>query len=181
MTALIAAALLIAPVKAPQMGLNVGETMIAYDPYHLTGPDQGTETCPVCEYLNRPMVIVWSFRQDPRELSPLLRRIEEATDRHEKHEFKSFFTFLTNEWNAKNLRKELPEWATENAAQLTSITVLPHDNEAVERAKFPTDGSVRNVVWVFKNRQISHKWVNIKADKPTVDAIIGAIEWQVKR
>ncbi|MDI9639989.1 hypothetical protein QPK87_20070 [Kamptonema cortianum] len=30
----------------PESGLNVGQNVIAFHPYHVAGPDKGTDTCP---------------------------------------------------------------------------------------------------------------------------------------
>ncbi|MCS7192677.1 MAG: hypothetical protein NZ937_06840 [Armatimonadetes bacterium] len=33
--------------KAPDTGLKVGDSVPAYNPIHVAGPDKGTNTCPV--------------------------------------------------------------------------------------------------------------------------------------
>jgi hypothetical protein len=42
---LVMAGLLLA-VEGPESGLNIGATVPAFNPVHVTGPDKGTTKCP---------------------------------------------------------------------------------------------------------------------------------------
>ena len=60
-------------------GLDLGETVEPWRPIHVAGPDRGTTACPVCTYLDKPAVIV--FTKDGDNAVELARRRPGRHDR----------------------------------------------------------------------------------------------------
>src|SRR5271156_998321 len=76
----------------PQSGLQKGESVEPWNPIHVAGPDRGTNTCPVCSYLERPVVVI--FAKDSVETIKLAMRLEKLVATHQKNELKGVLTVL---------------------------------------------------------------------------------------
>jgi len=69
-------------------GLQPGEEAAAWNPIHVAGPDRGTTKCPICTYLERPMVVI--FTKDSTNAAALAARLERLVANHARHELKGF-------------------------------------------------------------------------------------------
>ena len=56
-------------------GLRPGEEVSAWEPMHVAGPHAGTKTCPVCTYLEAPVLL--AFARDMAAAEPLAAPLEE--------------------------------------------------------------------------------------------------------
>jgi len=71
---MISLALFVA-LAMPGPGLQPGDTLAAFEPYHVTGPYAETTNCPICEWGIGPMVIVWTQMKDPESLRKVVSLI----------------------------------------------------------------------------------------------------------
>jgi protocatechuate 3,4-dioxygenase beta subunit len=73
-------------------GLELGETVEPWRPIHVAGPDRGTTACPVCTYLDKPAVVV--FTKDGENAVELARRVEALVKAHGDNGLKGFVVVL---------------------------------------------------------------------------------------
>lgn len=65
---------------SPGSGLRPGEQVEPWNPLHVTGPDRGTNVCPLCTYLDKPVVVV--FAKDTANTAQLVARLEPLARKH---------------------------------------------------------------------------------------------------
>src|SRR3954454_6756624 len=81
-----------AQAAKPTSGLAPGEDVVPWNPVHVAGPDQGTNACPVCTYLERPAVLI--FTKDGMNAAALAARVEALVAAHKDRELKGFVAVL---------------------------------------------------------------------------------------
>jgi protocatechuate 3,4-dioxygenase, beta subunit len=161
------------PAKGVDSGLRVGEMAPAYDPTHVAGPDKGTETCPVCKYGKRPAVQAWINGDDPENMKGLAEAMHDAVVKHSGKEFKAFIVVVADKPSAG---RDLQKWAETLPFQDVAVTFLPKNSDAIEQYKINLDSAVKNTVFVYRDRKIDSKFVNLKADDKGKQELLAAID-----
>src|SRR5579871_4119858 len=64
----------------PGSGLRPGEEVSAWEPIHIAGPHAGTKTCPVCTYLEAPVLL--AFAKDVNAAGNLAKPLEDIATAH---------------------------------------------------------------------------------------------------
>jgi hypothetical protein len=91
-----------------QSGIPVGESVKAFSPQHVTGPDAGKASCLVCKHGESPVVAIFA-REIDDTLTGLLKKVDEATVANRKKEMGSFVIFLNKTEEMEKAAKELGE------------------------------------------------------------------------
>lgn len=163
LTALAVLALPAVAMIGVESGLDVGDTVSMMAPTHLSGPDKGTKNCPSCTYGDRPAVQVWlSPTETPENIEAIAKTVSKAVKKNKKAEFKGFLINLTfcddcvdkAEKTAKHFKYDNISFAT-----------LASSDKAVKSYKINTSKEVTNTIFVYKNKKVVAKFVNLKADK----------------
>jgi protocatechuate 3,4-dioxygenase beta subunit len=155
-------------------GLEVGDMTSAFTPTHLSGPDKGTDTCPVCKYGARPAVQAWVNGDSEENVTAIMKTVNGSIDKS-KADLKGFVVYLTMceacEGQAASLAKKA------ETAKMTSIAVTELDmkDQAVKAYKVNTDAEVKNTIFVYANRKVVAKFVNLKADEKGLGELKAAI------
>ncbi|MBX3114585.1 MAG: hypothetical protein KF824_04815 [Fimbriimonadaceae bacterium] len=169
--AAIAALALPVFASAPDSGLKVGEMTSAFEPHHVSGPDKGTDTCPVCKYGNRPAVQVWVNGDAPENVVAIANDLDKKMA-SSKAEFRAFVVYLTHCEKCVEMSGTI---AGKVKGEKVAVTNLPIDSPAVGDYKVNTDTAVKNTVFVYKNRKVVAKFVNLKGDEAGLKALNAAI------
>jgi hypothetical protein len=159
-------------------GPKKGEALSAFEPTHVTGADARTDTCPVCKYGNLPAVQVWvngNPTADVKKVAATLERRMVALN-GDGLRFKTFMIFKSS--NAKKIEGTLSEMAKANHLREVALTWLPPTSEALKQ--YQINPGAETTVLVYKNRQVTDKFVNLKADAAGLKALNLAIEKIVK-
>ncbi|MDR3689575.1 MAG: hypothetical protein P4L46_09370 [Fimbriimonas sp.] len=158
---------------AAKSGLAVGEMVSAFEPTHVTGPDAGSKTCPVCKYGNTPAVQVWVNGDKIGNVAKIADALEGAIKMEGPSKLKGFVVFIkpTGESDAKiqNLLRMVA-----NQCHLQHVGLLFVDgsaNEAVGEYKINTAASVKNTVIVYRDRKVSANFVNLVGDDGGIKAL----------
>src|SRR5947209_8769347 len=108
-TALVAVAFVLGVASAadPTSGPQVGEEVHGFHPYNCTGDHAGEKHCLICENGPNPVAIIFA-RQVTPELTKLIKRIDQVTDKNKKRGMGSFVVLLSD---SDNLEMELKELA----------------------------------------------------------------------
>lgn len=172
--ALTASALTVAAFAADS-GLKVGELMLSFHPKHVSGPDKDTDACPPCTYGNLPMVQVWVNGDDMGNVLEISKNLEKAMEAKKRAQLKAFVIVLTDKANIRQTAVALEAAASKAGFKDLAVTYLPKTDRAVKDYKVNTAPDVKNTVFLFKDRTVLTKFVNLKADEAGLASLNTAI------
>lgn len=181
-TKLIGAAIVAAGVytfAGPDSGLAVGESVTPFHPTHVTGPDKGTDTCPPCKYGNRPAVQVWVNGDSERNVTKIARKLNEWVASNKEAELKGFVIFLVDEPNQK-AEQMIRDLAQANSLGNIGMAWLKKTDDAVKNYKVNLSGDVKNTIFVYKNKKVVQKFVNLEATEEGLNNFGQAVMTAVK-
>ena len=156
-----------------ESGLKVGETVSPFHPTHITGPLAGTNNCPPCTFGARPQVQVWVNDDNMMNVVHIARMLDKAMQDKSKSELKAFVILLTDK--PEETGKFLEALAQRIGAKNVGLAYLKRDDEAVRDYKVNVGGDVKNTIFVYKNKTVSEKFVNLKADEKGLGDLSAAI------
>jgi len=152
-------------------GLEVGEMVTPFHPTHVSGPDKGTDTCPPCKYGALPAVQVWVNNDDDANVMGIAKSLS-AEVGASKVDLKAFVIKLSSCDACVTSTKDL---AAKGKFENIAMAYLPNKDTAVKNYKVNTDASVKNTVFVYRDRKVVAKFVNLKADKAGLGDLHAAI------
>lgn len=155
-------------------GLEVGEMVTPFHPTHLSGPDKGTDTCPPCKYGTRPAVQAWINGDSDENVSSIMKTLNGSVAKS-KADLKGFVIYLATDEAGAKKAATLAKSAEKNKMDGIAVAKLDSGNEAVKNYKVNTDASVKNTIFVYKNRKVVAKFVNLKADEKGLGELKAAI------
>lgn len=180
-TALISfAALALAPAFGAfgmDSGLPKGANLPAFDPTHVTGPDAGTNTCPVCKYGPTPAVQVWVNGDSLDHVAAIAKNLESklaSTNSAGTPKLKAFVVFV-NKTNDSGLPAKLQQLAAKNGLKQVSLVWVTAGNRAVSEYAINLDPKIKNTVFVYRNRTVQSKFVNLEATTKGIGSLNSAI------
>lgn len=172
---IVVAAATILPAFAfgPDSGLKVGEMVTPFHPTHVTGPLKGTDGCPPCTYGNRPQVQVWVNGDDHKNVFTIAKTLDDAIKANKKSEFKAFVIVLTD--NPAETKAHLAKLA-EKTGDDVALAFLKKGDQAVGNYKVKIAPDVKNTVFVYRDRTVKTKFVNLVADEKGLAALKTSIQ-----
>jgi hypothetical protein len=173
--ALAASALSVAAFAADS-GLKVGEMVSAFHPKHVAGPHKGTDACPPCTYGNLPMVQVWVNGDDMGNVLEISKTLEKAVEAKKRSQFKAFVIVLTDKAKSKETAAALEAAAAKAGFNDLAVAYLSKDDHAIKDYKVNTAADVKNTIFVYKDRTVQTKFVNLKGDKAGLSSLNTAID-----
>ena len=157
-------------------GLAVGEAVSAFEPTHVTGPDKGTNTCPVCKYGATSAVQVWVNGDSMANVAKIASTLEKRIDAAGTKNLKSFVLFVAKPGNEGDLSKKLEKVASDNNLKYVALCYVPKSDESVGVYKINTESDVKNTVLVYTHRKVTDKFVNLKADEEGLASLNSAVD-----
>jgi protocatechuate 3,4-dioxygenase beta subunit len=136
-------------------GLELGDTVEPWRPIHVAGPDRGTTACPVCTYLDKPAVVV--FTKDGENAIEFARRVEALVTAHRDKVLKGFVVVLdsTPERLAKMARRA-------SVSRSALCYPDPSSREADLRA-YKINPAATSTILVYKNYAVAARFVDLSA------------------
>lgn len=166
-----------------ESGLKRGDNLPAFDPTHVTGPDKGTDTCPVCKYGPTPAVQVWVADGNVDELAKIASTLETSIASAAKNgkQLKAFVVFVNGGCGNVNsccatpdaLKKTIETIAKKANVKEVSLVYVKSDDPSLKAYKI--NAEAKNTVFVYKNRKVVEKFVNLGADSKNLAALQTAI------
>lgn len=155
-------------------GLGRGQPLPAYEPKHVTGADAGSNTCPVCKYGALPAVQVWVNGLPDANVAALATHLDGITEKHNTGglHLKTFIVFRSDRGAA--IETTLKDLADQRRLQQVALAWLPVGAEPFK--EYEINPEARTTVFVYKNRRVNDKFVNLKADAEGLKALDGAIK-----
>jgi hypothetical protein len=170
-----AVGVLVLPVFAngPESGLKIGETVSAFNPTHVAGPLKGTSNCPPCTFGSRPQVQVWINGEDMKNVVAISELLEKQVNAKSDAEFKAFVMVLTDK--PEETARALKEVADGKGFKEVGLAYLKRSDQAVKNYKVSLSEEVKNTIFVYRNKQVSEKFVNLKADEKGLESLNASI------
>lgn len=147
-------------------GIKVGENVSAFMPHHVTGADANTNTCPVCKYGMIPAVQVWVNGDSPKNVEKIAKDLDARIHQAGDSNHKGFIVFVepTNVDKTK-LEANLKAMAADANLHHVALTYVTTDNDAIKDYQINLNPGVKNTVFVYNNRKVESKFVNLNASK----------------
>lgn len=174
---ILAASFVMARPDTPSSGVGKGASLPAYNPAHVTGPDKGTSTCPVCKYPKNPAVQVWINTDSEKNVALLAAELEKLSRQYADKKLKVFVVFVNRDReNAETVAGRLKQMGDKLKLEHVALTYLSGpDHAAVKGYGINTAPEVRNTIFVYRDRTVDSKFVNLNADAKGLAALREAI------
>jgi protocatechuate 3,4-dioxygenase beta subunit len=145
----------LAVAQPPASGLRPGETVEPWNPLHVAGPERGTNTCPVCTYLEKPVVVV--FAKDTPNTAALVARLEALAAGKKPAGLRVVVAVL----DAGPDR--LAALAAEAKVAAAALCYLNPKTRDKELKAYRIDPAAENTVIVYKDYTVTETFVNLPA------------------
>ncbi|MFN3729288.1 MAG: hypothetical protein ACK4XJ_06205 [Fimbriimonadaceae bacterium] len=182
LTKILGAAALAVAVAVPAVagsvdsGLKVGEMVTPFHPKHVSGPDKGTDTCPPCKYGDRPQIQVWVNGDSLDNVKKIAGDLNKQVQANKAADLKAFVIFVVEPSKMADMQKKIADVATQTGYNDIAMAVLPSDNPAVKAYKMNLDATVKNTVFVYRNKKVEAKFVNLVADAKGIEALNASVK-----
>lgn len=163
--AVLAAIMLPAVARNVDSGLKVGEKVFAFHPKHVAGPHKGTDACPPCTYGNLPQVQVWINGDSVDNYGPIAKMLQGAMEAHKDQKLKAFMIVMVDPSKSAQVAGGLEHTAGKLGLKDVAVAYLPTNDEAVTNYQVNTSKDVKNTIFVYRDRTVKSKFVNLKADE----------------
>ena len=137
----------------PASGLRPGDDVLAWEPIHVAGPHAGTKTCPVCTYLDAPVLL--AFAKDVDAAEKLAKPLEAIAIAHRLGKLKVMLVVV--ECTDERLRKLAKDSALE-----TLMLVRPDPERKEKQLKaYKIDATTVNTVMLYQDYSVKHSWTGL--------------------
>ena len=148
-----------------ESGLAVGTEVKSFEPIHYSGADAGTRTCPVCTYVELPMVVAFA-RQNDATLQ-LVKRLETLAGELLQDGLKVFVVMLdTDEATTKKMVEQLE---LENLA----LCRLDAENREQVLEDFNVNSEAETTVMAYRSFIVKYSECNL--DVGQLDSMAQAV------
>ncbi len=146
---------LAAPPARPASGLSKGDEVSAWEPVHVAGPYAGTKTCPVCTFLEAPLLL--AFAKDLTAAEVLAKPLEAIADAHAAGKLRVVLVVL----DAPD--DKLRKLADDNKIRRLMLCRPDAERRAKQLAAYKIDASVTNTVMLYEGYIVKQSWVALDA------------------
>jgi hypothetical protein len=140
---------------APASGLKPGDEVSAWEPVHVAGPHAGTKVCPVCTYLEAPVLL--AFARDLPAAETLVKTIGEVATSHRGGKLRVMLVVLDG--SDEQLRRLAAD------AGLTGVMVCRPDpaRRAKQLAAYKIDPAAATTVMLYQDYVVRQSWSGLRA------------------
>ena len=131
-------------------GLKPGEEVSAWEPIHVAGPHAGTRTCPVCTYLEAPVLL--AFAHDVTAAEKLAKPLEAIARSHAKGKLKVLLVVVNG--SDSQLRRLAKDQA------ISRLMLCRPDPEQFEKQlkAYKVDPSASNTIILYQDYLVKKSW-----------------------
>jgi len=139
----------------PVSGLRPGDQVSAWEPIHVAGPHAGTSTCPVCTYLEAPIVL--AFAKDVAAAEKLAKPLEEIATAHRQGKLKVMLVVVNGS------EEQILKLAKDSA--IRSVMLCRPDPKRKEKqlGAYKIDLSVSNTIMLTQDYTVKKLWTGAQA------------------
>jgi len=160
-------------------GLDIGENCPSFGPTHLSGPDHGKKTCPMCAYGQDQGVLIWLNNDDFKSLASLSESLESQSQKRGLRQFRVFVMYMNpNGLPTKEVERKLQEVADKASLKNVALTYVPSPKDPGTSAAYRINPSpdVRNTFMVYKKRMVIEKQTNVEPTADNLARLIAALD-----
>lgn len=170
--------MILATLALAAIGLNVGDTVSPFEPYHVTGPYAETNQCPVCEWGGLPLVFIWT---NSTESASNIKGITQAVDSAMKNLQKPAKAFLVDanlDSKDKDSVSRLKGWASDWKTDRVYFLSRPGKLETpLKDYKLEKGSKWKTVIYIAKNRKVTNVFIDpTEKELPAISNAVLAIE-----
>ena len=159
--------------SAQNSGLAVGEGAPAFGPYHVSGRDKGTKTCPMCKYgAKTDGLMIW-INDDLKNYEKMLSFLEAQYFTKNANQWKTFIVFMNPKQESESLLKQkLGDYTKKLDLKNVAFTFIHSPTDAETAGVYEINPKVQNTIFAYKKRVITKKFVNFDTDKENFSALL---------
>lgn len=158
---------------AQNSGLAVGEGAPAFDPYHVSGKDKGTKTCPMCKYGTRTDGLILWINDDLQNYEKLLSFLEAQYLTKNANNWKTFIVFMNPRHESETLLKQkLGDYARHLDLKNVAFTFIHSPTDTETAGVYDINPKVKNTIFAYKKRVITKKFINFDTGKEDFSALL---------
>ncbi len=159
--------------SAQNSGLSVGEGAPAFDPYHISGKDKGTKTCPMCKYgAKTDGLMVW-INDDIKNYEKMLRFLEAQYLTKNPNNWKTFIIFMNPmHENESLLKQKLSDFAQRLGLKNVAFTFISSPTDAETAGVYEINPKVKNTIFAYKKRVITNKLINFDTESESFGPLL---------
>jgi hypothetical protein len=147
----------LAAKPATVSGLQPGDDIVPWNPIHVSGPNAGTNACPVCTYGERPAVVI--FTRDGADVPRLAEKLNAVIAWEKARELKGFLIVLGA--TPEKLRQ------TANAIHAGNIGICYPDPATIasDLRAYKINPAAQNTVMLYANYKVTSNFVDLSPDR----------------
>ena len=160
-------------------GPAIGSEAPAFDPQHVTGPDKGSHTCPMCKYGFLTGALIWVNTEDLATVAPIAARLERAITEKGAAHVRAFVIYMNPTGApAKEVESRLAAFAREAALSQVAVAYVPGPTDGKTSALYAInpDPRVKNTVLVYRKRRVRDKFINLGSDGASLERLMTSLE-----
>lgn len=139
----------------PTSGLRPGDEVSAWEPIHVAGPHAGTKTCPVCTYLEAPVLL--AFAKDASAAEKLAKPLEEIAAAHRSGKLKVVLVVVDGS------DEQLRQLAKDSALQSVMLCRPDPERKAKQLKAYKIDPAASNAVMLYQDYTVRKAWAGVNA------------------
>jgi len=122
-------------------------------------------------------VQVWVSADSLKNVAGIASALEKACEASGSKDLRAFVVFINHlEQPGDEIGKELAAWAEKNGWKRVSVAYLAGPNaRPVSDFKISLDVRVRNTVFLYRDRMLRDRFINLKADEKGIAALQASI------
>ena len=165
-------------------GLAIGSEAPAFDPKHVTGPDAGKYTCPMCKYGSTSQgVIAWFNTDNWDDMGRMADSLEAAIAMKGYSKLRVFIVYMNPQKQEPSLvEKRLSQFAAAHHISKTALLYVPdpYDKSTCGVYHINPDPQIRNTILVYRKRVITDKCINFQSRPVDLSNLMLSVEGQYR-
>ncbi len=158
---------------AQNSGLVIGADAPAFDPYHVSGKDKGTKTCPMCKYGTRTDGLIIWINDDLQNYEKMLSFLEAQYLTKNANNWKTFIVFMNPRHESETLLKQkLGDYTRKLDLKNVAFTFIHSPTDAETAGVYEINPKVKNTIFAYKKRVITKKIINFDTGKEDFSALL---------
>jgi hypothetical protein len=143
--------------EPPTSGLRVGDEVSAWEPIHVAGPHAATKICPVCTYLDAPVLL--AFAKDISAAADLAKLLEEIAKAHAKGKLKVVLVVISGS------DEQLKKFAKDHSIQTLMLCRPDPERQEKQLKAYKVDPSVTNTIMLYQDYLVKKNWAALATTK----------------
>lgn len=136
-------------------GLRVGDEVSAWEPIHVAGPHAGTKTCPVCTYLDAPVLL--AFAKDAKAAGQLAATLEGIAVAHANGKLRVLLVV------ADGTTEELQALAKDDSLRQLMLCRPDPLRKDKQLKAYKVESLTTNSVVLYQDYLVKKAWSDLKA------------------